>query len=98
MWIDREYQAVGDIGFVIETVREGRSRWHLRESPARTNQSHQPTLVGWCGETDNVSTHARGMARVVRVNGAGDRMMVEALTGEALVQALEACGYPELVA
>ena len=96
MWIDRDYEAVGDVGFLVRIVREGRETYRLRDTPPRTNQSHEPRLTGWCGETDNVSTFGEGMARVTATNVAGERMRVALLTGPELAAALEAAGYPGL--
>lgn len=85
--------------FLVEADHTGyggvTTRWQLRDQPLRTNQSHQPRLVGWCGETDNVSRHARGMVRVTSIAGNG-RARIVRLQGAELTAALEQAGYPEL--
>jgi hypothetical protein len=99
-WIDSNgVDRVGTVGWLVESFDNrhgGRARSALREEPLRTNQSLTPRLFGWCGETDNVSRHARGMAKVVRTTKAGDRALVVVLTGDELQKALEERGYPEL--
>jgi hypothetical protein len=100
-WIDGDFYAhkPGDIGYLVESLdtNTGRTSWWLSERPIRTNRSLQPRIAGWCGETDNRSRYARGVARVVSVNKAGDRIRIACLTGKALAEALEADGYPELI-
>lgn len=99
MWIDADaYETtVGATGYLVETLNTntGRTTWALRDRPLRTNQSLQPRLHGWCGETDNRSRYARGMVRVVRVT-LRDRALVTKLDGAELAAALEADGYPDL--
>lgn len=87
----------GDVGFLIENANEntGGSQFFLRDTPACTNQSHEPRLHGWCGTWNNVGTHGHGMARVERVAKNGRAFVVE-LTGDELNDALDECGYPEL--
>ena len=98
MWIDRDYQAVGDVGFLVEVYLESANatKWRLRDTPPRTNQSLEPRIAGWCGSTNGCSVQARGMARVTATNVAGDRMRIERLSGAELATALEDAGYPEL--
>lgn len=102
-WIDVGYgdakRAVGDIGYLVETCNSntGREYLALRERPLRTNRSGVPHLRGWCGETDNQSRTAKGVAKIVRVNKAQDRAQIVAVTGDDLVAFLEADGYPELI-
>lgn len=88
---------VGQIGFLIEFSNpvKGSETWVLRDTPAHTNQSHQPQLSGWCGSYNDTSTHAHGMAKVVKVARNG-RAQVVALNGAELTDALEELGYPEL--
>lgn len=101
-WIDIQYgetAAVGAIGYLVETFdtsRGGDGRLSLRERPLRTNQSHEPRLSGWCGETNNKSKNARGVWKIVRMNKAGERAQIVELTGPELTAFLEADGYPEL--
>lgn len=102
-WIDIGYgdanSAVGDTGYLVETRNGNTGREHLalRERPLRTNQSGVPRLRGWCGETDNQSRTAKGVAKIVRVNKAEDRAQIVAVTGADLAAFLEADGYPELI-
>ena len=101
MWIDSDDVSVGDTRFLVETLdtSTGGISHSLRDSPLRTNQSHQPRLVGWCGETDNRSRTARGMVRVtkvVRPNDGFARACVRKLAKSELKDALAHAGYPEL--
>jgi hypothetical protein len=98
MWIDNDNDMPADaIGFLIELTPQGRAeRMTLRVRPGRTNQSQHARLYGWLGSTNNVSAHARGVARVIKLNAAGDRAMVEKLDGTDLADALETLGYPGL--
>lgn len=55
-----------------ETGAEIRGATHAElveclETARRKNMSHEPTLWGWCGETDNSSVTARGAAVVSRI-------------------------------
>ena len=98
-WID-SYATVSTTGYLVETVNNNRgsaSSFSLRERPLRTNQSLQPRLTGWCGETDNQSRFARGVWTVVQTNKAGDRARIAEVKGEALAAFLERDGYPELI-
>lgn len=98
-WIDCDYSdRVGTIGYLVETFNSssGSTSFELRERPLRTNQSLQPRLVGWCGETDNKSRTAMGVWRVARINATGDRAQIVQLTGAELAAFLDRDGYPEL--
>jgi hypothetical protein len=92
-----ETLSVGDVGFLIEQTHEnqGWTRYDFRITPAHTNMSREPKLFGWCGTTNNLSTHGRGMARVIRV-AKNHRVLVEGLAGAEVEAALEELGYPEL--
>ena len=94
-----ETLSLGDKGFLIEfeNTNTGGERYELRDTPAHTNQSHQPRLVGWCGSYNNLGTHANGMAKVIRVAKNG-RCLVQFLEGDELQAALEGLGYPDLTA
>jgi len=97
-WIDCELSAMpGLTGYLVETVHDGKVSWSLRERPLRTNQSNEPRLMGWCGETNNRSRTAHGVVEIVKVNKANDRAMVARLRGERLASFLESDGYPELI-
>lgn len=99
MWIDADHYetAPGMVGFLVEILNtsNGGTRWSLQGRPLHTNQSRRPRLNGWCGETDNRSRYARGMARVVRVTP-NDRALLVRLRGAELRAALQASGWPEL--
>lgn len=97
-WMDGDSQhGIGDVGFIVEihNTNNGGERFRLDDVPPHTNRSNEPTLEGWCGETDNVSIYGRGMGKVVRIARNG-RMLVETLAGTELTAALETLGYPEL--
>ena len=99
-WIDcsNGYETIGDHCYLVEVLdtSSGRTSWSLHERPLRTNQSHEPRLHGWCGETDNRSRFARGVVRVVDTTKSGDRCRIAAVKGDALLAFLEQDGYPEL--
>ncbi len=100
LWIEGEGLEVGDVGYLVEVHRQNyraptTTTHHLADRPPYTNQSHEPRLHGWCGETNNVSRYGCGMARVQRVTANGRAFVVE-LTGAELLEALEATGFPEL--
>lgn len=98
MWIDNgEMDTVGTIGYLVETSSNGSASFSLRERPLRTNQSLQPRLFGWCGETDNKSRTARGVWRIDATNKSGDRAKISKLAGSDLAEFLERDGYPELI-
>jgi hypothetical protein len=103
MWIDIDnydlHLEIGTIGYLVETLNtsSGRTTYALRERPLRTNQSHEPRLSGWCGETDNRSRYARGVWRVTKVNRAGDRASISRVTGADLARFLEEDGHPDLI-
>ena len=88
---------LGDIGFLIEfsNPRKNSERWELRDTPACENMSGAPRLDGWCGSTNDLSTNAHGMGKVVRVAKNG-RCLIQPLDGDALDGALEELGYPDL--
>lgn len=99
MWIDGFDLKEGDVGFLVESqktnVRGCPTRYSLRSRPAHTNMSHEPKLKGWCGETNNISITAEGLARVVRVTK-NSRAQIVPLQGEEQSRALKTLGYPEL--
>ena len=107
-WIDGEGLSVGDIGFLVETHNTNyqnttsyglyqRPSYGLYQRPCQTNQSHEPRLTGWCGETNNVSRHAQGLARVVKA-AANGRVAIVAVTGQEGSDWLaNVAGYPELI-
>lgn len=99
-WIGTEHDqfTVGQVGFLVEVSHhtKGWRRFDLRDHPAKTNQSFQPRLNGWCGSNNDVSVTASGMVRVERVARNG-RAFVRELEGEELAAALEDLGYPDLI-
>ena len=96
-WIDGEDLSLGDVGFLVETCPQGRADYcGLYSRPCHTNQSHEPRLHGWCGETNNVSRNALGLARVVRVAGNGRVQVVPVRGDEARAYLCDVAGYPEL--
>lgn len=99
MWIDHDGGIEGDEGYLVEIVNTstGRTRFALRDRPPRTNQSLEPRLDGWCGETDNRSLFARGAWCIMRTNAVGDRAEIKRMTGASLAAFLERDGYPELM-
>lgn len=97
-WIDnRNDSEVGDVGFLVNVSNHmtGLDRYDLRGTPAHTNGSHMPKLYGWCGSYNDTATHARGLVKIVKVTNNG-RAKVETLKGQALEDALEELGYPDL--
>ena len=97
-WIGDKYSwyKLGDVGFLVEQVnKHGVKTYSLENHPPRTNESREAKLTGWCGESYDVATYARGMARVVKVAKNG-RAHVLAITGTDLEEQLELHGYPDL--
>ena len=99
MWIDTQQEPVrvGNVVFLIESIRDGVTRNYAQSMPGRTNRSGEARLAGWLGETNNVTRYARGLVEVVRVADDGDRALVRRLRGRRAAQALVARGYPQLV-
>ena len=97
LWIGPdESLRVGDTGFLILLSHPGRTdRYIVRGTPARTNQSFENRLYGWCGSYNDLSTYACGIVRVVRVARNG-RVLVAQLTGASRSSALDELGYPDL--
>lgn len=99
MWIGDESSAykVGDKGFLVKTTNEsqGWERIVLRDTPAKTNRRFKPTLYGWCGSYNDVSTYGEGVGVVERVAKNG-RAFVRVLEGSERLAVLEEYGYPEL--
>jgi hypothetical protein len=98
--VDSDTATAGTLGYLVHTTdtRNGcTERWSLRDRPLRTNMSHEPRLHDWCGSDSNVSRTACGVARIVRVNAAGDRAQIVDVTGPDLAAFLERDGYPELL-
>jgi hypothetical protein len=90
---------VGKIGFLTRAMstNNGGETWSLSAFPLHTNQSHMPRLYGWCGETNNVSRYAEGLALVESQNPYNDRLRIRPVTDPAEIRAaLEALDYPEL--
>lgn len=99
-WIDCEYGTeIGTIGYLVETTNNntGHTTWSLRERPLRTNQSNEARLSGWCGETDNRSRFAHGVARVAKVSATTMRAQVKKLDGADLAAHLYRDGHPDLI-
>lgn len=101
MWIDAmnvDRAEEGFVGFLIRVSdnSHGGEHYNISDRPAHTNRSHMPKLNGWCGETQNVSVTAEGLARVERITK-NDRALVERVTDpEEVASALEELGYPDL--
>lgn len=98
-YIDLEHcdVEINEVGFLVESVREGVSTWSLRTRPVAKNQSGERIVSGWAGETDNVSRYARGLARAL-VRSPNDRVQIEPVdpyTPEGHA-ALETLCFPEL--
>lgn len=97
MWIDAySYTTVGSKGFLVEAVHWLEHAFSLNADPPRTNGSYRPTLVGWCGEDNNISIFGRGAWRVVKLSKSGERALIARLRGDELKVFLEESGYPEL--
>jgi hypothetical protein len=86
-------------GFLVERSHE-LEHWEtasLQASPASTNMSHRPRLVGWCGTTNNVGVYGRGIGVLVKWNSAGDRALIREATPEEAAKFLEAEGWTDLL-
>ena len=99
-WIDGDgVERVGQVGFLVSRSNPY-DRWEhfeLRDHPAHTNRSHAPRLIGWCGSTDNVSTHAIGLFRVIKVAKNGRVKVSEIKDRKVAEEVLEDLGYPDLI-
>jgi len=96
MWIDGEDATVGAVAFLVRrSPQQGADSHHLQDRPARTNQSNEPRLNGWCGTTNNVAVYACGVVRVARI-AANGRAQVVPLSGPRLTAALDTLGWPSL--
>ena len=82
--------AKGQYLFYSYTVHgNGNVSHHASALPRRANLSNVAVLVGWCGGTNNNSTYAEGICKVVRMPG---EFMVEVVTvsdSEEIRRALE---------
>ena len=99
-WIDSDAGGdlnVQDCGFLVSlfNTSTGVETYRLLSSPARTNVSNEARGWGWCGETNNVSVTAWGLARIEQVARTG-RRRVRPITGDDRRVELEALGYPDL--
>lgn len=98
IWIDDAYDhKVGDRGFLVRVthVTKGWRRYDLCDRPARTNQSHEYRLEGWCGTTNDVSVYAQGAGEIVKIAKNG-RALVRHLDEQELDETLDDFGFPEL--
>ena len=101
IWID-EYQcsSVDGVGFLVRIVDNNHGSaesYRLDDRAPCTNMSHEPRLRGWCGETNNVSVYAKGLARISRRTKNGRLCLTPIAQGsEEESSALEELGYPGL--
>jgi len=56
-----------EFGFLVKHVdnQTGKTWYTVLARPAYTNLNHEPRLRGWCGTTNDKSTYALGLARVI---------------------------------
>ena len=94
----RSHFSKGDIGFLVSRSGEGVDETLLQKDPGRTNMSNQARLSGWLGSTNNVSSSAWGLGRVVSVAKDGYTLRVVPGPDSKVAAALEVLGYPELAA
>lgn len=76
-----ETPRVGTVGFLVENSHntKGYANFTLRDTPPRTNQSHEIRVHGWCGTYNDLATYGKGIARIVRVFKNG-RVKIEVMT------------------
>lgn len=92
-------ERVGDMYYVtdVTSYRNGcSSRYSLSNRPSHTNQSREPRLHGWCGETNNVNRSAIGVWEVVRVAKNGRIQIKEVTDADRIRAYLDETGYPHL--
>ena len=86
----QDHAVKGQYLFYSYTVHGGGNvSRHASALPRHANLSAAPVLVGWCGGTNNNSTYAEGICKVVRVPG---EFLVEVVTvsdSEEIRRALE---------
>lgn len=103
IYIDEHNSEMGDgeIGFLVSRINTSRGSaseyYSLQARPAHANMSHEPKLNAWCGETNNVSVTAEGLARVAKTFKNGRQLLRSIPAGSeeeriALVQ----MAYPDL--
>lgn len=101
-WIDGPDHITAPVGstwFLVSHSHALKSwtRYELRDSPPKTNQSFEDTPIGWCGTYNDVATYGRGVWRVVRVAKNG-RVQLARVTDRAEIAAyLDEIGFPDLV-
>jgi hypothetical protein len=78
MNIDWSYENVGDVLFLGEVFFSNTGETVIRgyQKPFRTNRSNEAKLRGWCGETNNISFTAIGIAVVTKIHKASERITV----------------------
>ena len=98
-WLDNDCGRleVGDVGFLVVRTNPYQhwERTDLNDRPAHTNMSGRPMAFGWCGQTNDVSVSAEGVARVIRI-ARNERACVVRLRGAEARAAYEELGYPDL--
>jgi len=104
-WIDEQCndyeqgpEKVGELGFLIRISNEntGADRYKLSFTPAYTNQSRKPRLLGWCGTYNNVGTYGEGIWKISRIAKNG-RTLITEVDDESETQGfLDEMGYPDL--
>lgn len=99
IWVEEQQDfGVGDSAFLIcyHDESRGSACYVLRNKPAYTSSTFKPTLSGWCGTHNNLSTIGFGAWKVVRIAKSG-RYLLESLEGNELNYFLNDMGYPELI-
>lgn len=100
VWGDDEsgQHKVGDRGFLVERSHciKGWTRYGLYDRPAHTNMGGCPQFTGWCGTTDDVSVHAHGIGKVVRVARNGRVQFVQVEDPVEIEAVLDELGYPDI--
>ncbi len=86
----------GDIGFLVLRDGDDTDEMAISSTPWMTNQSGEPRLSGWLGNTQNVSSSAYGLGRVVAVDDNSQTVRVVRVVDRKVPAALAELGYPEL--
>lgn len=102
IWIDGPDHISTPVGAAFFLVEHSHctKRWtrhELRDTPPRTNQSFEARPRGWCGTTNDVSTHGRGVWRVTRVAKNGRVQLVRVTDPAELREYLDEVGFPDLI-
>lgn len=89
----------GDVVFIFENYDTTRAKTTLSMSkrPGAKNMSKEDTLIGWLGETNNISKTAKGVGVIISESKDGTKCRVRRYQTKAeIIAACTALGHPNL--